>query len=417
MEHNYPSRARWKPAALGILALFGLSATASAEALRIAYIEPVSGNFQVMGNAFAEGLRYGVEKINENGGFNGHPVVLTEYDNASQGNLVVERVKQALNNGERIIVSGSVSAFGAMMTDEVKKHNQRNPGKEVIYYNVGSGSLDLVAEKCHRYAFKFAANGWVFYSVAAQGMHELGALGDRVYLINPNYSFGQDAEKGQREAVEKLGGSIVGSDFVELGKTGDFSPYVAKIKAADATSILTSMFEKDLALFVKAKTELGLDIPLASQSLDSPGLIDSIGSGAVGSFLPKNWVRGAGGENAKEFETDFAAKIGHPPAYENATAAFPMMFLGEALKSLDANGGPIDIDAVAKAIENATWQSPIGEWKMRAEDHQNIQPFVLAMVTDEPEYATEGTRLGFKPVKIIPTGEATLPPSPACQMN
>lgn len=132
---------------------------ASAEALRIGFVEPLSGQMQVMGNAFADGIKYGIKKINEAGGYNGEPVILTEYDNGSQAGIVVERVKQALSNGDRIIISGSVSAYGAMMTDEVKRYNARNPGKEAIYYNVGSGSIDLVAEKCHHFAFKFAANG------------------------------------------------------------------------------------------------------------------------------------------------------------------------------------------------------------------------------------------------------------------
>ena len=50
-------------------------------------------------------------------------------------------------------------------------------------------------------------------------------------------------------------------------------------------------------------------------------------------------MRGAGGDKAKAFDEDFIKEIGHPPVYENATAAFPLLFLNEALKSIKTSGG------------------------------------------------------------------------------
>lgn len=82
------------------------SVAAQAEPLKIAVIEPLSGAYQALGKAFDDGLRYGFEKINQAGGFNGEAVVVTEYDNASKPNLVLEKVKQAINDGNRIIISG-----------------------------------------------------------------------------------------------------------------------------------------------------------------------------------------------------------------------------------------------------------------------------------------------------------------------
>jgi branched-chain amino acid transport system substrate-binding protein len=394
-----------------------MAGSASAEALKIALIEPLSGALEKSGYAFAEGVRYGVKKMNASGGFNGQPVELKEYDNAGQATVLVDRLKQAINDGDRIVLSGTISAFGAILTDEIKKYNERNPGKEVIYYNIGSGSIDLVAEKCHFWSFKFAGNAWVFFGTAARGMNEANALGKRVYLINPNYSYGRDAEKAQREVVEKLGGEVVGSDLIELGKTQDFSPYVAKMKAAGATSILTGNFEKDLTLLMKTKADAGLNIPLSSQSLDSPGTVASAGDAALQAYLPKNWVRGAGDEAGDAFDRDFTTLMGHPPIYEMPTAAFPTLFLGEALKKVDFKGGALDMKQVALAIENTTWHGPTGDWTMRKEDHQNIQPFTLSVVSKDAKYKLDGIDMGFKIVKIVPATDVALPVSPACKMD
>ena len=403
---------------IGAALAVGLFAgAAQAEPLKVALIEPLSGALSKSGNAFAEGVRYGIKKINEGGGFNGGAVQLDEYDNAGQAAQVLEKLREAIGKGDRIIMSGTVSAFGAMLTDEVKKYNARNPGKEVIYYNIGSGSLDLVSDKCHFHGFKFAANAWMFFHTAARGMHAAGVLGNKVYLINPNYSYGKDAEKAQREIVEKLGATVVGSDFVELGKTQDFSPFVAKMKIAGATSILTAFFESDLSLLLRAKADAGLNIPLSSQSLDSPGTVASAGPAAIGSFLPKNWARTAGGPAGVAFDQDFTKSMGHPPIYEMPTAAFPTLFLGEALKRADFKGGAIDVNKLVLAIEDTSWNSPTGPWSMRKQDHQDVQPFTLSVISKDAEYKVDGTDMGFKVVQVLPADQVMLPPSPDCKMN
>ncbi|MFG3756567.1 ABC transporter substrate-binding protein, partial [Klebsiella pneumoniae] len=58
-----------------------LMGAASAEPLKIAMIEALSGPAAQTGIAFTEGMRYGVARINEAGGFNGDKVQLIEYDN------------------------------------------------------------------------------------------------------------------------------------------------------------------------------------------------------------------------------------------------------------------------------------------------------------------------------------------------
>ena len=45
-----------------------------------------------------------------------------------------------------------------------------------------------------------------------------------------------------------------------VGKIKDFSPYVAKIKASGADSVVTGNWGNDLSLLVKAGKEAGLDV-------------------------------------------------------------------------------------------------------------------------------------------------------------
>ena len=50
---------------------------------------------------------------------------------------------------------------------------------------------------------------------------------------------------------------IVGEDLHPLAQVRDFAPYIAKIKASGADSVITGNWGSDLALLVKAANEAG----------------------------------------------------------------------------------------------------------------------------------------------------------------
>ena len=82
----------------------------------------------------------------------------------------------------------------------------------------------------------------------------------KVYLINQDYSFGQAVRK---EALAMLKEKrpdieIVGDELHPLLKITDFSPYIAKIKASGADSVITGNWGQDFALLLKAAADAGL---------------------------------------------------------------------------------------------------------------------------------------------------------------
>ena len=84
----------------------------------------------------------------------------------------------------------------------------------------------------------------------------------KVYLINQDYAFGQAVSKAAREMLGKKRPDvqIVGDDLHPLGKVKDFAPYIAKIKASGADTVVTGNWGADLALLVKAGKEAGLKV-------------------------------------------------------------------------------------------------------------------------------------------------------------
>ena len=81
----------------------------------------------------------------------------------------------------------------------------------------------------------------------------------KVYLLNQNYSHGQQVAKYAKEYLKRKRPDIeiVGEDLHPLAQVRDFAPYIAKIKASGADSVITGNWGSDLALLVKAAHEGG----------------------------------------------------------------------------------------------------------------------------------------------------------------
>ncbi|WP_368669823.1 ABC transporter substrate-binding protein, partial [Agrobacterium sp. a22-2] len=81
--------------------------TLHAEPLKIGIIESLSGAQTSTGRLYANAVKYGVGRINEAGGFNGEPVVVTEYDNAGGAPDAADKFRNAVADGVHIIFQGA----------------------------------------------------------------------------------------------------------------------------------------------------------------------------------------------------------------------------------------------------------------------------------------------------------------------
>lgn len=389
----------------------------NAEPLKIAMIEALSGPAAQTGIAFTEGMRYGVAKLNAGGGFNGEPIQLLEYDNQGGPTDAAEKLKAAIASGARIVSSASSSAVAGQLTEDIRKYNLRNPGKEIIYYNVGSEAYDLTGDKCHFWFFRMSTNPYIRMKALVATMKDNGVLGEKVYSINQNYSYGQDMQRAQAQYVREAGATIVGAVLHDVNKIQDFAPYVAKIKESGAETVLTGNWANDIILLLKAISGAGLKARVGNTSLDTPGVLASAGQAALGSYLVKIYNLEAGGSAGKAFIEDFKLKIGHYPYSEEPTSAFAVALLGEGLKKVNFKGGPIDAKAVVLALEGAQWESPVGMWSVRKDDHQAVLPITISEVSRAATFKVDGTDMGFKLLRVVPPKSAEVPPSGSCKMQ
>jgi branched-chain amino acid transport system substrate-binding protein len=391
--------------------------SALADPVKIGLVETLSGAQAASGQMYRAAVRYVIDRMNAEGGWNGEPVQLLEYDNQGGPAGAADKLKAAIADGVHIVVQGASSAVGGQISEDVRKHNLRNAGKELVYINVGAEALELTGEKCHFHHFRFGGNAQVRTKTLVQAMKQANVLGTRVYAINQNYSWGQDMEKAIVDNAAAGGYQVVEKTLHDVNKIQDFAPYVAKIGAAKADTVMTGNWSNDLLLLMKATKAAGLKARFGTIYLDQPGNLANAGDLALGHYVAHTFNAEAGGAAGDQFVRDYTAKTGHAPTATEPQTVFGLAMVAEALKQTKAEKGALNVNAFAKALETVKVMTPVGELSMRAADHQAQLPMVVSTVTKDAKYKVDETDMGFKPVKVFTAAEASTPVQASCKMQ
>jgi branched-chain amino acid transport system substrate-binding protein len=236
-------------------------------------------------------------------------------------------------------------------------------------------------------------------------------------LINQDYSFGQSVRKEARAMLtaKRPDIQIVGDEVHPLLKVTDFSPYIAKINASGADSVITGNWGQDFALLLKAAADAGLQIdwytyyaggtggPTAIKQANLPDRVFAIAEGVSNEpYAP-----------AREFEKAFRAKVGLTLFYPRAVNEIRMFVkAAETAKSLE----PTKVAAALHGMQTTVYDG--GEGFMRADDHQFFQPMYIANLgplgKDQP-FDEENTGWGWKMMGKIDTQDTNIATS--CKMN
>ncbi|MBN8975602.1 MAG: branched-chain amino acid ABC transporter substrate-binding protein [Rhizobiales bacterium] len=403
--------------ALPVLALpvFGTPASA-ADTVKIGYIDPLSGGGASVGEGGLKTFQYLADQINAEGGILGQKVEIVPLDNKTNPQESLIQAQKAVDAGIHYITQGNGSAVAAALSDFVAKHNSRNPGKEMLYFNYAAVDPILTNEKCNYWHFRWDANSDIKMEALTNYMKGVPTI-KKVYLINQDYSFGQSVRTEARKmlAAKRPDVQIVGDELHPLLKITDFAPYIAKIKASGADSVVTGNWGQDIALLLKAAADAGLKVNWYTYYAGGAGGPTAIKQTGLDHqvFQINEGIPNAGYKPSVEFEKTFRAKVHMSLWYPRAVNEMRMFkAAAEKAKSLD----PVKVAAALEGLEFDVLDG--GKGVMRKEDHQFLQPIYISSfgsLTDKEPFDEEGTGWGWKEVAKVDTAQATLPTT--CKMK
>jgi branched-chain amino acid transport system substrate-binding protein len=405
----------------GVLVFAPAPSVAAPGTVRIAFIDPLSGPFANTGESALRHFRAAVERDAVTRQLKGGRIEIVPFDNKASAQEALVQLRSVIDQGIRFVLQGQSSAAALALIDAIDKHNARNPGQEVLFLNYAALDPELTNAKCSFWHFRFDAPVDMRMEALVEAIVRDGAA-KNLYLIGQDYSFGRSVAQAARAMLARKApqARIVGDDLHPIGVVKDFSPYIAKVKAAGADAVVTGNWGNDLALLVKAAREQGFNGDFYTFYAGSPGAVTAIGKAGVGKLKQVNeWhanVQVNGKRLLEPFVSDFKRRYGEDFRY------LRFLTLAEMFASALARAGDASPQRVAFALEGMRQLTPAGEVEMRTLDHQLIQPLYVSTLAVSSRLGgpvevaadVENTGFGFRTDSRI-EGYATAQPT-SCSM-
>ena len=405
-------------AALLIGGSLSLTAAQAQDTIKVAYIDPLSGPGATIGEVGLKTFQFLADELNAKGGGAGKKFEILPFDNKTNPQESLIQAQKAVDAGARILVQGNGSSVAAAIQDWVAKFNDRNPGKEVLYLNYAAVDPVLTNDKCTFSHFRWDANSDIKMEALTNYMKGKADI-KKNYLINQDYSFGQSVRatavamlKAKRPDIQ-----VVGDELHPLLKITDFAPYIAKIKASGADTVITGNWGQDMALLIKAAADAGLQAswytyyaggtggPTAIKQANLNHKVFAIAEGHGNVPFP------ASQESEKAFRAKYGVTVFYPRAFNQ------MRMLAAAINKA---GTATDVNKIGAALEDMKFEVfNGGEGVMRKDDHQFFQPMYVSSLGDrdaakEP-FDEEGTGWGWRTAAVIASKDTVLPTT--CKMQ
>lgn len=387
------------------------------QVVKIAMIDPMSGPMANIGESFQRVAQLEIDRLNQKGNPAnpaGVKFELVTLDNKMSPQESLSALKTAIDQGIRYVTQGGSSGAAAALIDAINKHNERNPGKEVVYLNHSAVDPDFTNSKCSFWHFRFDADTSMKMEAMGTAIKEDPSV-KKVYVIGQNYSHGVQVAKFAKDVLGRKAPSvqIVGEELHPLGQVKDFAPYIAKIKQSGADTVITGNWGQDLALLFKAAKDGGLNVKWYTYYAGAAGTPTAIGNSLVDqiTYVYGSWVNQPGefSQMRDEFKKRYNQDI------STSTIIHSLRTLAGGI----AKAKTTDPVKVAFAMENLTVKSYSGDITMRGADHQLQQPLYLVKWTKldgkANNYSVENTGLTFAHLKTFEPYVSSTPTS--CQMK
>jgi branched-chain amino acid transport system substrate-binding protein len=385
-------------------ALAATGAQAQNASFKIAFIDPLSGPFANVGMLMLSHAQHAVHEINAQGGVmkngkaGGVPLELLQFDSKLSVQESQSVLQAAIDQGARaVFTGGSGSSVVAALVATAARHNERNPDKAILILNHSSIDPDLTGKACSFWHFQFEANTAMKMKAIANYIKKQPDV-KNVFLFNQDYAHGRQWAKYGQELVGLARPDVkfVGSDLHPIGRVKDFSPYVSKIKATGADTVITGNWGQDMTLLLKAAGDAGYNLRYFNHSAGAvPGTVLAVSQSNVARLTwVAEWHPGQEGmPKVDALAKSYRAKTGKD--FLGPRLDMTARILAAAIDKAKS----VDPVQVAKAMEDLTVDSVVGPVRMRGEDHQLLLPQVVNTIApvDGKRVKTgwEGTNWGF----------------------
>lgn len=348
-----------------------LASDSGGETIKIGHLSDISGEMATTGSKNATELA--VEEINENGGVLGKKVELISIDTQSDTKRYQEMAKKLVMQDEVKAVFTNGSSASREAIRPIMEQN-----KTVYFYNsIYEGGV---------------ASKYVFTTGAIPEQQILpmlkyakeNNLGKKVFLVSPDYNYGQICSEWVKKYSKDLGIEVAGAEYIPLG-VSQFSSTISKIQSSGADLVFTllvggshySFFEQFGTANISNVTIISSNLFANYEHLRFPSpTLDN-------AYSVSNYYEELDTDESKEFVKKIKEKY---PNEQYVTSEMETAYNAVYLwKEAVEKAGTADCDKVVEALESGdiSFDSPGGHITMDGQTHQtNANIYVIKCDTD-----------------------------------
>lgn len=393
------------------------SPVSAEQTVRIAVIDTLSGPFAKEGDAMVRHLRFVAERLNADGGILGKTIEIVPFDNKGSPQETLIILRDVIDQGIRYVAQGNGSHVAGALVEAIDKHNRRFPESALLFLNYSALNPELTNELCSFWHFRFDANTEMRLDALTSHIAAQDRI-RRVFLINQDYAHGHQVSNLARQMLADKAPHIevVGDVLHPIGKVRDFSPYVSRIRSSGADAVITGNWGNDLGLLIRAGAEASVDVDYYTFYAGGFGVPTAMGkAGRDRVFQVMEWHPDLADEEdkpeisrlAKEFSSYTRHRV---PWYFHRTHTLLSMLIAAMERAQTME--PL---MVAQALEGLSFATAFGPARMRAEDHQLLQPLFISRFSEAALHDVEDSGLGWVTVERIAAQQTSLPST--CDMH
>ena len=335
----------------------------AAEPIKIGVPVGLSGANSVVAPSVVQSAQLAVEEINAKGGVLGRPLALDVADDAS-GAAGAQKAFDSLISQKKVDVPISMETSAARNAALPIVARGKTP---YIYTSFYEG------KSCSPFMY---VNAWVpeqqVPPIVDDFAKEKGAK--TYFLIGSDYAFGRGMLAFTKAYIEKIGGKVVGEEYLPMDGS-DWTSIISKLKGASPDALITSTAGgAPNVTLTKQLRAAGVKLPYGNLAVDE-GTAKSMGTDAEGIYISASYVTGIDTPANKSFLAAMAKKFGAELKTPNDLSV-PEYDAVYAYKAAVEKAGSTDSAAVLKALGDVSVAGPRGTIVMSKQHHAPLSMYL-----------------------------------------
>ena len=363
-------------AVMMLAASMNVHAEAQKAPVQVGLIDMYGGSFAGQANAIRLGMQIALDEANAAGGVDGRRFALTTADmGTSVEKAITEARRMILDDKLHYVVVGSHSGAAVALADLVRNQDsafglgafattKRFTGEEGSAM-IGRANLSTVE----------------IGRIMAAYLKPMTEV-KRIAVISPDFEFGKHFTDDFLAALkhERPDIVVVRQEWPKFG-AADFTPQVTALQASKIDMVVSSLFSGDLANFLKAAK--GFDLFSGGTRLFTSAL-DLLKISTFKNELPEGtlatvWYPFYALDNpqSKAFVAEVQKRSGTYPTGSTLVGYIAGRMMAQGISKAS---NPDDPKTMAKVFGTVSFDSPVGQVKVRACDNMGLYDFFVGQV-------------------------------------